>query len=361
MTETFPSAGPLSAATCHWQAPLTFACESGEQIERPVIAFRTWGRLNERGDNAVLVCHALTGSADADAWWPGMIGQGAALDPDHDFIICSNVLGGCYGTCGPLYPAVDGNRFGGVFPRVSIRDMVHLQALLLDHLAVRHLRLVIGPSMGGMQVLEWALLYPNRVGAIAPIGSSARHSAWCIGIGAAQRAAIMADPDWHDGQYAPDAPPAKGLAAARMMAMISYRSWENFESRFGRSEQEDGGFAVESYLGYQGRKLVDRFDAVSYVRLTEAMDTHDVGRGRVSTDAALASIQCPALVVSVDSDVLYPPREQEYLAASMPGGALRRLDTPHGHDGFLMDLAQLSGHVRSFRATHAPAVPRPAA
>ncbi len=340
----------LSPETRYRELPGSFRLESGESVDDPVVAYRTWGTLNRDGTNAVLVCHALTGSADADDWWAGMFGPGRALDPERDFIVCSNVLGGCYGTSGPLSPAPDGaRRQGGDFPRVTVRDMVHLQRRLLDALGVRRLALVIGPSLGGMQVLEWAACYPERVGAIAPIGISARHSAWCIGISEAQRQAIWRDPLWRDGRYPDDAPPRQGMSVARMIAMVSYRSWENFESRFGREQAKPELFQVESYLRYQGDKLVDRFDAASYVRLTQAMDSHDLGRARGELEAVLAAIRQPALVVSVSSDVLYPPREQRYLAEHLPNARYEELDTPHGHDGFLIDLDELGEMVRAFR------------
>ncbi|MEO0365602.1 MAG: homoserine O-acetyltransferase [Pseudomonadota bacterium] len=349
MSEDIRAAGAISPRTLFWHDDTPFECESHAVVDDLVVAYRTWGSLNDAGDNAVLVCHALTGSADADAWWPGLIRAGGPLDPESDFIICSNVLGGCYGTSGPLHRDAAGRRLGGNFPVVSIRDIVNVQRRLLKSLGIRRLRLVIGPSMGGMQVIEWAVQEPDMVDAIAPIGTSARHSAWCIAIGEAQRAAIAADPNWREGFYEPEQPPRKGLAAARMMAMVTYRSWENFELRFGREPDSTHGFSVASYLQYQGEKLNGRFDAVTYVRLTQAMDSHDVGRGRGSTADVLASITCPALVVSVDSDVLYPPNEQEFIAEHLPNGQMVTLETPHGHDGFLIDLDTLGNAIRRFR------------
>lgn len=329
--------------------------EGGATIESPVIAYRTWGQLNSDRSNAVMVCHALTGSADVDNWWGGMLGSGRALDPDRDFIICSNVIGGCYGSSGPLSARPDGSRrYGGDFPRVTVRDMVRLQRQLLDRLEVSDLALVIGPSLGGMQVLEWAATYPDRVRAIAPIGVSAKHSAWCIGMSEAQRQAIIRDPLWRQGHYEPDSPPRAGLGVARMIAMVSYRSWHNFESRFGREQSDGDLFQVESYLRYQGDKLVDRFDAASYVRLTEAMDSHDLARDRGVMEAVLAAIRQPALVVSVSSDVLYPPQEQEYLASQLPNAEYAVLDSPHGHDGFLIDLDELGSLVKDFRRRLVP-------
>jgi homoserine O-acetyltransferase/O-succinyltransferase len=345
------SSGPVSRETQVWRPGTTFILESGLEIPGVQVAYRTWGRLAADGGNAVLVCHALTGSADADVWWTGLFGPGKALDPDRDFIICSNVLAGCYGTSGPIQPhPEDGEPWGSRFPVVAVRDMVRLQAALLDHLGVGELQLVLGPSLGGMQVLEWAASYPERVKAMAPIGVSGRHSAWCIAIGEAQRRAIMLDPDWCDGRYPPDRPPRHGLAVARMMAMVSYRSWENFDSRFARKRQDwDDQFAVSSYLNYQGEKLYRRFDANTYVRLTQAMDSHDLARGRGDYAEVLAALKMPALVVSVDSDVLYPPREQAELAGSLPEARYEVLHTPAGHDGFLIETDALSDMILAFR------------
>jgi homoserine O-acetyltransferase/O-succinyltransferase len=352
----FASSAPVSKETRLWRLDAPFALESGIELPGVVVAYRTWGRLAPDGGNAVLVCHALTGSADADVWWSGLFGSGKALDPNRDFVICSNVLAGCYGTSGPIQPHPDdGEPWGSRFPVVTIRDMVRLQALLLDRLGVERLRLVLGPSLGGMQVLEWAAMYPERVRAMAPIGVSGRHSAWCIAISESQRRAILLDPDWREGRYPPDRPPRHGLAVARMIAMCSYRSWENFESRFARKSQDwDGQFAVASYLNYQGEKLHRRFDANTYVRLTQAMDSHDLARGRGEYAAVLGALSMPALVVSVDSDVLYPPREQQELAELLPVAHYEMLQTPAGHDGFLIETDALSDMLLAFLSRVAP-------
>lgn len=337
--------------TVSWEAD--FTCESGQNVARPTVAYRTWGTLNATGDNVVLVCHALTGSADVDDWWPGLIGgPDAPINSETDFVVASNVLGGCYGTSGPFTrrSGADNARWGAAFGRVTVRDMVRLQKQLLDYLGVRRIRLAIGPSLGGMQVLEWASSFPEFVQSIAPIGVSARHSAWCIGVSTAQRAAIFADPKWANGQYTDAARPDDGLAAARMMAMVSYRSWDNFESRFGSDKHATGDHDVSSYLTYQGEKLTRRFDAASYVCLTEAMDSHDVGRGRPGGAAGVLNrLECPALVVSVSSDVLYPPREQLWLSEQLPNANYQVLHSEHGHDGFLIATEQLFEMISRFR------------
>ncbi len=323
--------------------------ESGDTLGQVEIGYRSWGRLSAAGDNAIVVCHALTGSADADLWWGDLIGPGCALDPERDFIICSNVLGGCYGTTGPTSPRPGtGRPWGAEFPQITVRDMVEIQRRLLDELGVNRIRLVIGGSLGGMQTLEW-VLKDDRVRAAVVIACSARHSAWCIAQSEAQRAAIAADPNWCAGRYDRCSRPVAGLAAARMMAMCSYRTPTSLENRFGRSGDDGVDFEISSWLGYHGKALVDRFDANSYVGLTRAMDRHDVGRGRGGVEACLRAIQLPVLVVSIDSDGLYPPSEQEFLAELIPDAEFFTVHSPHGHDAFLIETDQIEARVRSFR------------
>ncbi|UBF30334.1 homoserine O-acetyltransferase (plasmid) [Kovacikia minuta CCNUW1] len=343
----------ISADTQFYPLQDSFRLESGAILNGVQVAYRTWGRLNSTRDNAVLVCHALTGSADVDRWWELLLGSGRSLDPDLDFVVCSNILGSCYGTTGPtsINPET-GVAYGTTFPAITIRDMVRLQAVLLEALGVRSLQLVVGGSLGGMQVLEWALLYPNRVQAIAVIGTSGRHSAWCIGLSEAQRQAIFADPNWQNGDYKPNQTPDRGLAIARMMAMSTYRSWASFSARFGRQMQTRETrqqFAIVDYLHHQGRKLVERFDANTYITLTHALDSHDVTRPGQTYETVLQSISQPTLVVSISSDILYPPAEQEELANLIPNAELRQLDSPHGHDAFLIETATINDLLIQFR------------
>ncbi|MEM1249294.1 MAG: homoserine O-acetyltransferase [Acidobacteriota bacterium] len=323
------------------------ALESGARLEELEVAYQTWGKPSRE---AILVCHALTGSADAADWWSGLIGPGRALDPECDFIVASNVLGGCYGTTGPASRSSNLARpYGPDFPDITVRDMVHAQARWLDAIGVDQLSLVVGGSMGGMLVLEWALLYPERVAAIAPIATSAAHSAWCIGTSSAQREAIRQDPAWRGGYYGGGVGPQAGLDIARRIAMQSYRTRESFEERFSRDRAEGGGFEVESYLRYQGEKLNQRFDANSYLTLTEAMDSHDVGRDRGGVEAALATIDQPTLVVGIDSDGLYPLTEQRELAELVPRAELEIVSSMHGHDGFLIEDAEIGRRLLDFR------------
>jgi len=338
-----------STLTYRFQAPV--ALENGRRLQDVRIAYRTWGRLARTRDNAIVVCHALTGSADVDQWWAGMLGPDLALDPERDFIVCTNILGSCYGTTGPLSTEPEtGKPYRASFPQITVRDMVRIQSTVLEHLGIEKVRAVIGGSLGGMQALEWGLMFPDMVDAIIPIAVSSRHSAWCIGLSEAQRQAIFADADWKDGYYDADTPPSAGLRAARMMAMCSYRSRLDFHERFSRSFQPGvrGLFQVESYLRYQGAKLDGRFDANSYVLLSRAMDSHDVCRGRGKLGKVLGAMKMPALVVSIDSDILYPPIEQHELSDLMPNAELCVLHSPHGHDSFLIDVNELSSLVRDF-------------
>ena len=340
----------VSPETRFLDLPGPFALELGGALPAVRVGYRTWGALDPEGANAVVVCHALTGSADADLWWTRMFGPSRAFDPERDFVLCSNILGSCYGTTGPtsIDPA-SGRPWLGDFPPITVRDMVRVQHALAVALGVRRVRMVIGGSLGGMQALEWALMYPEMVESIAFVASTARHSAWCIGLSEAQRQAIYADPRWRDGRYDPADPPSAGLSSARMAAMISYRSMPSFEQRFGRRSQSPDLFAVESYLRYQGQQLVDRFDAATYVTLTRAMDTHDVSRGRGDYEDVLRSVRAATLVVSIDSDVLYWPSEQREVAGLVPGARLAVMDSPHGHDAFLIDVDRLSDVVLDFR------------
>lgn len=348
--------GTVTEGTRALTLPGPFALESGASLPELTIAYRTWGRLAPGGGNAVLVCHALTGSADLHLWWPALLGPGRAFDPQRDFVVCSNVLGSCYGTTGPLAARPGGTgRYGPGFPAVSVRDIVRAQAALLDALGVRRLQLVAGGSLGGMQALEWAALYPGRVAAVAALAVSGRHSAWCIGLSEAQRQALYADPLWQDGAYDPAAPPAAGLRAARTVAMCTYRSRASLEQRFGRAPATGGGFEVEAWLRRHGDRLVERFDANSYVTLTRAMDGHDLARGRGAYLETLASIAAPTLVVAIDSDVLYPPEEQAELAAGLGRGRLAWLRSPHGHDAFLIEGDQVNRLLLDFRRQLAPA------
>lgn len=344
--------------TRQWRSDRPLALEQGGALQDYTLAYRTWGRLSPEADNAVIVCHALTGSPDAATWWKDLFGPGIALDPEHDFIVCSNALGSCYGSTGPASLHADGKRWGSRFPKLTIRDQVRAQIALADALGIRRIRLVIGGSMGGLQVLEWALLDAKRVASIAVIAASASHSSWCIAWSAAQRMSIHADPGFLGGDYPADAPPRSGLGIARAIAMATYRSHDSLGMRYGRSSGADvfgsrakfpEEFAARNWVAHHAESFVERFDANSYLALIDAMDTHDVGRGRGGVDKALASIQQPALIVAISSDALYVPAEQAYLADAIPDARLVEVTSFHGHDGFLIDAARMEASIREFR------------
>ena len=333
----------------HHKSP--FETESGYRFKELEIAYQCWGTLNSDRSNVVLIFHALTGNTAADDWFSGFFTNESWIDFDNQFVICANVLGSCYGTTGPLSTNPEtGKPYSGDFPEVSIRDMVRVQQLLLDHLNITGVETVIGGSMGGMLGLEFCCMDDRAESAIL-IGMGKAHSPWAIGISHAQRQAIAADPKWNNGYYHPEEQPENGLATARMMAMISYRCPENYEDKFGRSVQDGSDpkvFEVESYLTYQGQKLVDRFDANTYVRLSRAMDLHDMARGRGNMRKVLDEISIPVLMVGIDTDVLYPPKEQKELAKLLPNGSYRELRSRYGHDAFLLEFDVLNEIITSF-------------
>ncbi len=327
-----------------------FVTEGGATIPDPTIAYQTWGDLNTERNNVILVCHALTGNTSADTWFEGLFGPNKALNPKEHFIICPNVLGSCYGSSGPtsINPKTE-EPYRADFPNVTIRDIVRLQQQLLDELDISGIELVIGGSMGGMQALEWSVTDDRPQSAVL-VGMGEKHRPWAIGISHTQRQAIYNDPNWNNGFYSEENPPKKGLALARMIAMNSYRHPSDFDKKFGRRLQDgQSQYEVESYLNYQGKKLIDRFDAVSYVRLTQAMDSHDIRRGRPRIQETLAALTIPIIVVGIDSDMLYPSKECKHLANLLPNGRYKEISSPHGHDAFLIEFGQLNSIVKSLQ------------
>jgi len=340
-----------------------FTLDSGRVLSKVEVRWNWWGTLSEGRDNVIVICHALTGNANAQNWWGQLIGPCRPLDTRTFCVFCSNVLGGCYGTTGPtsVDPAT-GLRYGGSFPKVTIRDMVRLQAAVLRQLGVREVVCAVGGSMGGMQALEWALEVQNpKVLSIASLCASGRHHPWQIGISECQRYAIKSDPLWKGGNYPPDEPPNNGLAVARMMAMLTYRTHPAYGTKFGRvmvQTQQQRIFDVENYLRQQGNKFIVRgFDPMSYVVLTEAMDSHDVERGRGSYRDVLKSISVPTLIVSISSDVLYPVAEQLELAECIPSAQHHMIQSDEGHDGFLLEHLKVGTLLRGFLAQVVPCEP----
>ncbi|POR39610.1 Homoserine O-acetyltransferase [Tolypocladium paradoxum] len=409
-----------------------FTLESGITLYNVPVAYTTRGKLSPDGNNAMVVCHALTGSADVSDWWgPLLGGPGRVFDTSRFFVVCMNSLGSPYGTASPV-TAKDGDpekgRYGPEFPLTTIRDDVNLHKLLLDDLGVKQVAAVIGGSLGGMFVLEWAYFGKDYIRCVVPIATSSRHSAWGISWGEAQRQSIYADPKYDDGYYPFDDPPSTGLGAARMSALLTYRSRNSFEARFGRNipdaskvqtirerprpstpseahfhihndghkvkrsalprkdsdssasasskpaaatptdspdpqfhGPQKGGltggealptstyFSAQSYLRYQGTKFVKRFDSNCYIAMTRKLDTHDVSRNRAATIAeALELIEQPTLVLGIESDGLFTIAEQEEIAQHVKNARLERIDSPEGHDAFLLQFEQVNSYILAF-------------
>jgi len=351
----------------------SLSLDNGALLSPVEIAYETYGALNAAKSNAIIVEHAFSGDAHAagispetgkPGWWDNMIGPGKAFDTDRYFVICSNVLGGCRGTTGPgsINPAT-GCPYAMSFPVITIADMVRLQKMLIDWFGIPKLLAVTGGSMGGMQVLEWAVSYPDRVVAAIPIASTTRHSAQQIAFNEVGRQAIMADPDWCGGNYYGKQPPARGLAVARMVGHITYMSDESMREKFGRRLRDkesfsfgfDVDFEVESYLRYRGSQFVNRFDANSYLYITKAMDYFDLTGGNGPLAAALERARCRFLVISFSSDWLYPSYQSQELVRALRSRnhdvAYVELQSNYGHDSFLVDVAEQTDLVRGFLAS----------
>lgn len=352
--------------------------DSGASLSPVSVGYELYGTLNADHSNAILICHALTGDQYAASthpitgkpgWWERIIGPGKLIDTNKHLVICANVLGGCMGTTGPWEenPAT-GQPWGLDFPVITVRDMVHVQAALVDHLGIEKLFLVLGGSMGGMQVLEWLTTYPERLHSAAALATAARHTAQNIAFHEVGRQAIMADPNWQDGSYySAGTKPDKGLAVARMTAHITYLSEDALTHKFGRSLQArdavsfgfDADFQVESYLRYQGSAFVDRFDANSYLYITRAMDYLDIARrfdGRLA-DAFKNAAHVRCCVISFSSDWLYPTSENKSIVHAMNAAGVpvsfAEIDTPHGHDAFLLEEPELDQMLGGFIAAAA--------
>lgn len=369
-TDPAPASSPATAAPDEPAGDRIFlpvgdlTLESGVVLPNVTVAYETWGVLNAQRDNAVLVEHALTGDSHVigpagpghptAGWWEGLVGPGAPLDTDRYFVVASNVLGGCRGTTGPASPAGDGRPWGSRFPYVTIRDQVAAEERLAAALGVDRWAAVLGGSMGGMRALEWAVTHPERVARCVVLASTAASTAdqiaWCQ----TQLLAIREDPHFAGGDYYGGPHPEAGLGLARRIAHLTYRSESEISSRFGRRAQpgEDplgggGRFAVESYLDHHACKLVGRFDANSYLVLTEAMNSHDVGRDRGGVTQALRRITADTTVASVDSDRCYPPRLSVGLAGVVPRARWVSITSSQGHDGFLTEPEQVGDILRA--------------
>ena len=353
--------------------PNEMVLESGERLGPVTVAYETYGQLDKEKSNAVFICHALSGDSHAagyytdddpkPGWWDIMIGPGKGIDTDRYFVICSNVIGSCMGSTGPssINPNT-GRPYGLDFPLVTIGDMVDAQKALMDHLGIEKLLSVVGGSIGGMQVLEWAVRYPEMVRSAIALATTARHSALAIAFNEVARQAIMADPDWKGGHYYNGPRPDHGLAVARMIGHITYLSEDSMWEKFGRRLQNkdafsydfDADFQIESYLRYQGRKFVERFDANSFLYITKAADYYDLARehGDDSLAAALSKAQARFLVVSFTSDWLYPTYQSRAIVQAIKKNwgdvSFCEIDAKWGHDAFLLPNPRLSALIAGF-------------
>jgi homoserine O-acetyltransferase len=351
---------------------MPFRLDSGETLHEITVAYETWGALAPARNNAVLVLHALTGGAHAgphpetetpapEPWWGDLIGPGRAIDTDRFFVICPNILGGCYGSTGPMSINPEtGAPYRMSFPLVTVRDMVRVQAALCDHFGITRLHAVVGGSLGGMQALQWGVTFPERAHAVIAIGASGRFHAQGIAYNEVGRRAIMADPKWRGGGYPYDDPPRDGFAIARMVGMITYQCDEGMQARFGRNPATrpsrhpafGGKFDVEGYLHYQGDGIARRFDPNSYLYLTRAMDLFDLGNGFPSYTDALRRLTMPLLMIGISSDILFPPGHVRGVAEEVRalGGDAHywELVSPDGHDAFLKEFDAMTPVLRRF-------------
>lgn len=330
-----------------------FPLESGGSLKDITIAYHTYGTLSAERDNVVWVCHALTANSDVADWWPGTVAPGRFLDPQRHFIVCANILGSCYGSTGPLSTNPDtGSPYYRTFPRLTMRDVVAAHRLLADALGISRIHAIVGSSVGGFQAVEWAVEEPGRFGRVALIATDAKASPWTIAIDETQRMAILADPT-----YALDRPDggAAGLAAARAIGLLTYRGGSGYNiTQQDPTDDYTTPHRACTYQQYQGAKLVRRFDAYSYMAILDTFDTHNVGRNRGGLQAALARITAPTLVVGLGTDIIFTPAEMRSLAAMIPGAEYRQIESPFGHDGFLVEADRLNDILLPFISADTP-------
>jgi homoserine O-acetyltransferase len=325
--------------------PLTL--ESGYVLPKYHLAYTTYGKLNKAKDNVVWIFHALTANSVPAEWWPGLVGDGKLFDPSKYFMVCVNMPGSCYGSIGPLdeYPD-SGQTYFHDFPFFTPRDMIRSYQPLKDFLGIEKIKIGIGGSMGGQQLLEWAVEEPNLFEYIFPIGTNAQHSPWGIALNASQRMCIEADTTW---QQKKSSAGMEGMKAARSVALISYRNYQTYLATQNENDVEKiEDFKSESYQKYQGEKLAKRFNAFSYYFLSKGMDSHNVGRSRGSVEKALQKINAKALAIGITTDILFPVNEQKLIAATIPKGEFIEINSLYGHDGFLLEYEQIQNIISDF-------------
>ncbi len=326
-----------------------FMLESGKILEGIEIAYKTYGTLNSEKSNTIWICHALTANADPVEWWKGLVGDGCLFNPSEHFIVCANIIGSCYGSTGPLsINKASGTAYFADFPLITIRDMVAAHILLRKHLKIDTIKLLMGGSMGGYQVLEWAMMEPNIIQKLFLIATSPSESAWGVAVHTAQRMAIEADQTWH-GEGSAHAG-AAGLRAARAIGMLTYRNYATFQEKQTDPDPEKiDHFKASSYLQYQGEKLVKRFNAYSYWLLTKSMDSHHLGRGRGGELIdVLKTIHQPTYIIGISSDILCPVAEQQFIADHLPNITLAIIDSTYGHDGFIIETEQITNLIKAW-------------
>ena len=325
-----------------------FELESGITLPKLHLAYSLYGELNEEKDNVTWIFHALTANSEAADWWPGLVGEGKLFDPGSSCIICVNMPGSCYGSIGPLDTNPEtGKPYYHSFPFFTTRDMIRCYQLLKDWLGITRIRVGIGGSMGGQQLLEWAIAEPELFEHIVPLATNALHSPWAVAFNASQRLAIQNDITWKQNN---DAAGLDGMKVARSIALLSYRNYGTYQAQQEETPDKIDGFKSESYQQYQGEKLARRFNAFSYYFLSKSMDAHHVGRNRGGAVAALRQIKANTLVISISSDLLFPPAEQVFLAEHITGAAYRSVSSAYGHDGFLLEFESITAAIRAFLA-----------
>jgi homoserine O-acetyltransferase/O-succinyltransferase len=334
------------------QTKESFHLENGKLLPGLTLAYNTYGKLNDAKDNVVWVCHALTANSDVFDWWPGLVGENCVINPKDHFIICANIIGSCYGSSGPLTINAETNQpYYSSFPVVTIRDMINSFILVRKKLGIEKIKLLMGGSMGGYQVLEWSLMEPEVIQNNFVITTSASESAWGIAIHTAQRLAIEADQTWKDNSA--DAG-KHGTKAARAIGMLTYRNYKIFHDKQTDPDiSKTDNYKASGYILHQGNKLAERFNAQSYWLLTKSMDSHNIARGRFdSLEKALKEIHQPTLAIGIDTDILCPVPEQKFLAEHIPNSTLHIISSDYGHDGFLVETETISRHLFEWMEKH---------
>lgn len=319
-----------------------FQLENGKSLSNLKLAYHTWGEMNEQKSNIVWIFHALTANSNPAEWWDGLVGHSKLINPQQHFIICVNMLGSCYGSSNALDIESDSNKpYYHNFPQCSVRDMVRAYQLLKKHLDIHQIHLALGGSLGGQQLLEWVVMFPNQIQRIVLLATNAAHSQWGIAFNESQRWAIEQDPTWKTNDASAG---LNGLKVARSIALLSYRNYQMYQRTYIPSEDKDGS----TYQRHQGNKLAKRFNAFSYYALTLAMDQHHIGRDRGTIEEVLSTITAKALIIGISSDILFPPSEQEFIAAHIPEAELAIISSNYGHDGFLLEYEKITSLVQQF-------------